>query len=258
MSMPTGRLAGRNAVITGAGSGIGRAVAVLFAREGATVTVADFDAAGAAETVASIERGGGVAWPHQVDVSSAAQVERLVREAHTRASRLDILVNNAGVGFAGTALTQSESDFDRMYQVNVKGVFLGCKHAIPLMLAQGGGIIINMASVAGLVGLPDRTGYCASKGAVIALTRAICADYVGQGIRVNCICPGTIDSPWVERITSAYPDPAAARASMVARQPVGRMGTPEEVAHAALYLASDEAGYVQGSALIIDGGITAR
>ncbi len=258
MTVQPGRLSGKNCIVTGSGSGIGRAIATLFAREGASITVADFNLIAARETVENITEDGGTAWPYQVDVSQATPVEALVKEAYGRAGRLDILVNNAGVGVAGTVVTQTEDDFDRMYAVNVRGMFLGCKYAIPLMVEQGGGIIVNMASVAGIVGILDRAGYCASKGAVIALTRSVSADFIAQGIRANCICPGTIDSPWVERITRSYDDPAAARAAMVARQPVGRMGTPDEIAHAALYLASDEAGYVQGSALIIDGGITAR
>jgi NAD(P)-dependent dehydrogenase (short-subunit alcohol dehydrogenase family) len=142
--------------------------------------------------------------------------------------------------------------------VNVKSVYLGCKYAVPVMIAQGGGCIINTASVAGMVGIVKRASYSASKGAVIALTRQVAIDFVEQGIRVNCICPGTVDSPWVGRLLSQADDPAAARQALVARQPLGRLGTPEEVAAAALYLASDDASFITGTGLVIDGGLTAR
>ena len=142
--------------------------------------------------------------------------------------------------------------------VNVKSVFLGCKYAIPHMIAQGGGVIVNTASVAGMVGLVKRASYSASKGAVIALTRQVAIEYVEQGVRVNCLCPGTVDSPWVGRLLGQADDPGAARAALVARQPMGRLGTPEEVAAAALYLASDDAAFITGTGLVIDGGLTAR
>jgi 2-keto-3-deoxy-L-fuconate dehydrogenase len=149
-------------------------------------------------------------------------------------------------------------EWDRVMAVNVKSVFLGCKYVIPHMLEQGGGVIVNTASVAGMVGLVKRASYSASKGAVIALTRQVAIEYVEQGIRVNCLCPGTVDSPWVGRLLGQADDPGAARAALVARQPMGRLGTPEEIAAAALYLASDDAAFITGTGLVIDGGLTAR
>jgi len=149
-------------------------------------------------------------------------------------------------------------DWDRVMTVNVKSVYLGCKYVLPHMIRQGGGVIVNTASVAGMVGIVKRASYSASKGAVIALTRQVAMDFVEHGIRVNCVCPGTVDSPWVGRLLNQTDDPAAARASLVARQPMGRLGTPEEVAAAALYLASDDAAFITGTGLVIDGGLTAR
>ena len=144
-----------------------------------------------------------------------------------------------------------------MFSVNVRGVFLGTKHALPHMLSAGRGSIVNTASIAGLVGLRDRSAYCASKGAVIAFTRQVALQYAGTGVRCNCVCPGTVDSPWVGRLLDEAEDPAVARAALTARQPVGRLGTPEEIAKAVLYLASDDASFVTGSAMVIDGGLTA-
>jgi NAD(P)-dependent dehydrogenase (short-subunit alcohol dehydrogenase family) len=171
---------------------------------------------------------------------------------------IDILVNNAAVGSTQTVIDTDEETWDRVFQVNARGVFLGCKYAIPHMIEAGGGVIVNMASVAGLVGLKNRAAYSASKGAVIALTKAIAIDHVQQNIRCNCVCPGTVASPWVDRLVVAAADPAAERAALAARQPMGRLGTTDEIARAALYLASDDAAFVTGTAFIIDGGLTAQ
>jgi NAD(P)-dependent dehydrogenase (short-subunit alcohol dehydrogenase family) len=248
----------RAAVITGAGSGIGRAMALRFAAEGARILAADVNAEAAEATAAAVRAAGGEALPFAVNVVKPEQVRLMVERAGSVFGRLDILCNNAGIGSTTTVVGQDPDEWDEVMAVNVRSVFLGCKYAIPVMLAQGGGVIINTASVAGMVGIANRAAYSASKGAVIALTRQVAVDYVEQGIRVNCLCPGTVDSPWVGRLLAQSDDPGGLRRSLEARQPMGRLGTPEEVAGAALYLASDDAAFITGTGLVIDGGLTAK
>lgn len=252
------RLAGKNALITGGGSGIGRAMALAFVDEGAQVFVADMRGEDAEETVRQAVEAGGDAAAFQADVSRSADVQAMINACLDRFARIDVLCNNAGIGSTQSVVDTPEELWEAVFAVNVRGMFLGCKYAIPHMIEAGGGIIVNTASVAGLVGLKNRAAYCASKGAVVSLTRAMAVDHVQQKIRCNCICPGTVDSPWVGRLLDAAPDPAAERTALVARQPMGRLGTPEEVAKAAVYLASDDADFVTGSALVIDGGLTAQ
>jgi 2-keto-3-deoxy-L-fuconate dehydrogenase len=252
------KLQQRVAVITGAGSGIGRAMALLFAREGARVLAADVNMAAADETTAAIGVEGGVCEAFAVDVTQADQVRSMIERAVDLYGRIDILCNNAGIGSTTDVVECDPDEWDRVMTVNVKSVYLGCKYAIPDMIKQGGGVIINTASVAGMVGLVKRAAYSASKGAVIALTRQVAIEYVEQNIRVNCLCPGTVDSPWVGRLLDQTDNPVQARESLVARQPMGRLGTPEEIAAAALYLASDDAAFITGTGLVIDGGLTAR
>ncbi|MCU0491860.1 MAG: glucose 1-dehydrogenase [Chloroflexaceae bacterium] len=249
------RLTGKRTIVTGAGSGIGRAIAQRFAAEGAYVVVADLDAAAAAQVATEL---GSACFGLQVDVRSAAAVENLVAQALERWGGLDVLVNNAGVGVAATIPNTSEADYERLMDINVRGTFLGMKYAIPAIAAAGGGAVINMASIAALVGIPDRGVYCAAKGAIMAMTKAAALDHVADGVRINCIAPGTVDTPWVARITAGYADPAAARAAMQARQPHGRFVQPEEIAAMAAYLASDEAASVIGAVMVVDGGMTAR
>lgn len=241
------RFTGKTAVVTGAASGIGFEIAGQLLREGAHVFAADLDPTGVPDGSVAVA----------VDVSKANDVERLIATAVEASGRIDLLFNNAGIGSTADAIDCSVEEWDRLFAVNVRGVFLGTKFAAPHMLRRGAGAIVNTASVAGMVGLRDRAAYCASKGAVIAFTRQVAVQYAGTGVRCNCICPGTVDSPWVGRLLDATDDPAGMRERLVARQPVGRLGTPAEVARAALYLASDEADFVTGSALVIDGGLTA-
>lgn len=251
------RFANQVVLITGAGSGIGRAMALAFAREGAAVWAADVNAQAARETAELAAASGETAVPWQADVSDAAEVQAMIAACVGRFGRLDVLCNNAGIGVAGRCHETDEADLDRILAVNVRGPFLGCKYAIPVFLRQGGGIIVNTSSVAGMVGVRERAAYCTSKAAVVGLTRSLAADYARDNIRVNAICPGTVETPWVARINAHLGDYAEVREQMNARQLIGRMGTPEEVAAAALYLAAPEAGFVHGSCLIIDGGLTA-
>lgn len=252
------KLRDRVAVITGAGSGIGQAMALLFAREGARILAADVNGSAAEETAQQIRTAGGACEAMTVDVVQLEQVRGMIERAQAAYGRLDILCNNAGIGSTTTVVDSEPEEWDRVMTVNVKSVYLGCKFAVPVMIQQGGGVIINTASVAGMVGIINRASYCASKGAVIALTRQVAVDFVEQNIRVNCLCPGTVDSPWVGRLLDQADDRAAARRALEARQPMGRLGTPEEVAAAALYLASDDAAFITGTGLVIDGGWTAR
>jgi NAD(P)-dependent dehydrogenase (short-subunit alcohol dehydrogenase family) len=252
------RLARKNALITGGGSGIGRAMALAFAAEGARVFAADLRGEDAEETAALVRQAGGDAGSCRAAVSCSEDVQAMIAAGLSRFGRIDILCNNAGTGSTQTVVDTPEELWEAVFAVNVRGTFLGCKYAIPHMVEAGGGVIVNTASVAGLVGIKNRAAYCASKGAVVSLTRAIAVDHVQQKIRCNCICPGTVDSPWVGRLLDAAPDPVAERAALVARQPMGRLGTPEEVAKAAVYLASDDADFVTGSALVIDGGLSVQ
>ncbi|MCX7624397.1 MAG: glucose 1-dehydrogenase [Thermomicrobium sp.] len=247
----------RIAVVTGAGSGIGRAIAQRFARAGATVVAADLDLAAAAATARLAPDPERIV-PHPVDVREEASVRALMAATIERFGRIDILVNNAGIGTTKDLVETDLDEWENVFAVNVRGVFLCCKYALPDMLARRSGVIVNIGSVAGLIGIPKRAAYCASKGAVVTLTKQIAIAYVREGIRCNCICPGTVDSPWVERLVAREPDPVAARRALEARQPMGRLVQPEEVAAAALYLASDEAAAVTGSVLVIDGGWLAQ
>ena len=232
---------GRTAVVTGAGSGIGHEIARIMLERGATVIAADVNPDSAPD---GCDR-------RRVDVSDPSAVESLM------AGGVDVLFNNAGVGSTTDAVACTVEEWDRLFAVNTRGVFLGTKFALPHMLARGKGAIVNTASIAGMVGLKDRFAYCASKGAVIALTRQVAVQYAGTGVRCNAIAPGTADTEWVGRLLDGADDPAAARASLIARQPVGRLGTAEEIAKAAVYLASDDADFITGTILVIDGGLTA-
>jgi NAD(P)-dependent dehydrogenase (short-subunit alcohol dehydrogenase family) len=251
-------MSGRAVIVTGAGSGIGQATARAFSEVGDRVVVADYDAGAASDTAAELRRAGGDSLAVTVDVSDRVQVRRMVGSTVEAFGRLDIIVNNAGFGVAADVVETTEADLDRTLDVNVKGVFFGCQEAIPAMLEGGGGIIVNISSAAALAAVERRAAYIASKGAVIALTRSIAIDFMRRGIRCNCIAPGTVDSPWVGRIVGGQPDPAVARAKMVERQPLGRLGRPEEIARAVLYLASPDADFVHGTCLVVDGGFTAR
>ncbi|QYJ16048.1 2,5-dichloro-2,5-cyclohexadiene-1,4-diol dehydrogenase [Rubrobacter xylanophilus DSM 9941] len=248
------RLEGKRTIVTGAGSGIGRAIAHRFAAEGARVTLADVDEGAARKVAAEI---GGGCLVHRTDVTVAEEVAALVRRAVEEWGGLDVMVNNAGVGVAATTPETSEEDFERVMDVCVRGTFLGMKYAIPAMRDSGGGAVINMSSIAALVGLKERAVYSAAKGAVLALTRAAAIDHVQEGVRVNAIAPGTVETPWISRITAGLPDPEEARRQMRARQPHGRFVRPEEVAAMAAYLASEEAASVVGACMVVDGGVTA-
>ncbi len=251
------RLRGKVALITGAASGIGQATAVLFAREGAQVGVVDVDEEGAQETVRRISGGEGGAVFVRADVSVASEARAAADAVAGRYKRLDIVFNNAGISHVGVLHEVPEEDWERVMAVNVRGVYLMSKYALPHMIAQGGGCIINMSSAAALLGLSRRAAYSASKGAVLSLTRAMAVDYADAHIRVNALCPGTVYTPFVERyLKEAYRDPASALEALKQRQLTGRLGRPEEIAAAALYLATDDAAFMTGAPFIIDGGVT--
>jgi NAD(P)-dependent dehydrogenase (short-subunit alcohol dehydrogenase family) len=249
---------GRVVLVTGAGSGIGRATAASFAAVGDRVVVADYDGAAAEAVAAELREAGGEAIAVTVDVSDRAQVDAMVATTVARFGTLDILVNNAGIGVAGDILEATADDLERTLAVNVVGTFQCCQAAIPLMLEKGGGIIVNVASVVAFAAVTRRAAYSASKGAIVALTRSIAVDFMARGIRCNAVAPGTVDSPWIGRILADQADPIAARQAMVDRQPLGRLGRPDEIAAAIRYLASPEADFVHGSCLVIDGGFLAR
>lgn len=252
MDEPKPKLADKVALITGAASGIGRATALLFAREGAKVVVVDINQIGGQDTVETICQGGGEAIFVLADVTGAADAERMVKTAVETYGQLDILFNNAGVAHRASVDECSVEDWDRVIAINLKGVFLGSKYAIPVMKRQGGGTIINTASGAGLVGTVRSPAYCASKGGVVLLTKQMALDFARDNIRVNAICPGAVDTPLMEVVFREISDDLAeGKRIYEERLPRGGMLAPEQVAHAALYLASDESGFMTGNPFMV-------
>jgi NAD(P)-dependent dehydrogenase (short-subunit alcohol dehydrogenase family) len=247
-------LKGKRALIAGAASGIGSATALLFGREGAAVSVVDLDAVGGRSVVKRIQEEGGRAIFVRADVTTSADCENVVGKTVSTLGGLDILFNSAGIIRRATVVELSEEEWDRVMAVNVKAAFLLCKHAIPVMAEAGGGVIINTASGWGLVGGPRAASYCASKGAVVQLTKAMAIDHGPQNIRVNCICPGDTDTPMLRSEAEQLGESLARFLARAADRPLRRIGTPEEIAQAVLYLASDAASYVTGTALVVDGG----
>lgn len=238
------RLEGLAAVVTGAGSGIGLATVAALRGEGARVAALDLRPPPAADGVV----------PLVCDVTDEASVDAAVAAAAAELGAIDILVNNAGIGAQGTVEENEIDEWSRVFDVNVFGMVRMSKACLPHLRRSVNPAIVNTASIVSWTGLPRRACYGASKGAVYALTLAMAADHAAERIRVNCVCPGTVDTPWVERLLAAAPDPSAARENLIARQPIGRLGTAAEIAVAIAYLASPAAGYVTGSALQIDGG----
>ncbi|MBS1796856.1 MAG: SDR family oxidoreductase [Acidobacteria bacterium] len=243
-------LTGKIALVTGAASGIGEAIAKTLAAAGAFVYVADVDEANGARVA---NEAGNAAFI-KVDLAARADCERAAAAVLEEKGRLDILVNNAGIGHVGTLLETAEEDLDRLYAVNVRGMFSLTKAFLPSMIARKYGVIVNTASIGGVIAIRDRLAYCTTKFAVVGFTKCVALDHALDGIRANAICPGRVETPFVKKRLSEYADPAKAYAEMSATQAVGRMGTPDEIAASVLYLASDEAAFVTGTAFEIDGG----
>jgi NAD(P)-dependent dehydrogenase (short-subunit alcohol dehydrogenase family) len=250
-------LTDKTAVITGAASGIGEAIARALAGAGAAVYVLDRDTDGGTAVAESIVAAGANATFLPCDIARAEDCRTVAATVVAERNTCDILVNNAGVGHVGTVLTTTEADLDRLISVNIKGLVNMCQAFLPGMIAQKRGSIVNLASIGGIVGIRDRFGYCATKFAVVGMTKCMALDHADTGVRINCICPGRVETPFVAARLAEYPDPAKARAEMSGTQALGRMGQPDEIAAAALYLAADESAFVTGSALIIDGGWSA-
>jgi len=251
-----GRVEGKVALVTGGSSGIGRATALLFAKEGAKVVVADVTVSGGEETVQMIKAAGGDAIFVKADMAKAADVEAMIQKTVATYGRLDCAHNNAGIeGTTKKTHDYDEADWDRVIAINVKGVWLCMKYQIPQMLKQGSGAIVNTASGAGLLGVPQMPAYVASKHAVVGLTKTAALEYAKAGIRVNAVCPGVIKTPMVDRMTNLRP---GRMERMAAAEPIGRMGKPEEIAAAVVWLCSDASSFVTGLPMPVDGGITAQ
>lgn len=244
-------------LVTGAGSGIGAAIAEVFAQAKAYVFVSDRDEKNGRETVARITEQQGQAEFVALDVANEDHCQQAAQQVYRSKLRLDILVNNAGIGHVGTMMQTRGEDLDRLYAVNVRGIFNVTKAFLPGMLMQKSGNIINLASIGGVVGVRDRLAYCTTKFAVVGLTKSLALDHAREGIRVNCICPGRVETPFVAARLKEYPDPEKAYQDMASTQALGRMGKPDEIAHAALYLACDESAFITGTAFLIDGGWSA-
>lgn len=247
---------GKVVIITGAGVGIGRAAAVLFARNGAKVVVNSVTPANGEETLRLVKAEGAEGIYVQADVSKQEDVDRIVDETIQAFGRVDILVNNAGVVLPGRVDNTTMEAYDQTMDVNVRGIFMLCQRVVPYMLKQGGGCVVNTASIAATKGLKDRVVYAASKGAVVAMTRAMAMDHIRDNIRFNCVSPGTTYSPSLERRIQAFDDPEQARADFIARQPMGRLGDPMEMAEGILFACRDDVSFMTGINLQIDGGMS--
>jgi NAD(P)-dependent dehydrogenase (short-subunit alcohol dehydrogenase family) len=255
MPNENGSFAGKVAFVTGAANGIGRAAALAFAREGAGVVVADVSEQGNQETARMVEEAGGRALAVRCDVSRAEDVKAALDKAVEAFGRLDCAFNNAGVEQPITATADlTEEEWDRIVSINLRGVFLCMKHEIPLMLRQGGGAIVNTSSGAGVKGFAGQAAYCAAKHGIVGLSKAAALDYAKSNIRINAVCPGIIETPMMDRFSGGTPE---GRARVIAQEPIGRMGKPEEIAAAVIWLCSDAAAFVVGHAMVIDGGQTA-
>jgi len=245
------------AVVTGAASGIGRATALRLAQDGYGVALVDIDEAGMDKTLRSIESAGGAGRAFRADVGDPHQLGVMLREVLSTMGSPELLVNVAGVAIAATVLDTSDQEWSRVINTNLTGPFLLTRATLPLMLDRGSGVIVNVASVAGAIGLRARAAYCASKAGLVGLTRAVAADYGAAGIRCIAVCPGTVETDWVERIIADDLDPATARERMAARQLDGRLGTPEEIAATIAFIASPSGRFFNGAAVVVDGGMTA-
>lgn len=250
------RLKGKSALITGAGGGIGRAAALRFAREGAAVAIADVQRMAAEETAQMIRAEGGRSFAVAMDVADSAQVSAGVSSVIEEFSHIDILYNNAAVTSLASTESISDAELDRVFSINIKGMFYCCRAVLPGMITRHFGVIVNNASITGIVGAPGMAAYSTSKGAIITFTRTLALEQAENGIRVNCICPASIDTPMLQASFAAAPDPLLARANNIKRHPLGRLGTPQDVANLALFLASDEASFITGGTYVIDGGAT--
>jgi NAD(P)-dependent dehydrogenase (short-subunit alcohol dehydrogenase family) len=252
------KLAGKVAVVTGAGRGIGQAIAVRFAAEGATVVAANRSVDQGDAIVEAIRAAGGEGAFVRTDIRAPEDCARLVAETEERYGRIDVLCNNAGVGLLRTVVETTLDEYAYLMDTNVRGAFLLCKHAIPGMVERGAGAIVNMASVASFVGFERDAAYCASKGALLMLTRQLALEYARAGVRVNAICPGFVDTPELRHYCEQQADPDAALAACNDAHPMGRVGRSEEIAAAAVFLASDDASFVTGASLVVDGGLLTR
>jgi 2-keto-3-deoxy-L-fuconate dehydrogenase len=249
-------LTGKNALVTGAASGIGAATARVLAAAGATVYVADINFDQGVVVADEIVEQGLAAEFVELDVANRASSSKIAQSVIDRDGKLDILVNNAGIGHVGTILETTSEDLDRLFAVNVRGMFDLTKAFIPGMVKRNYGVIVNVASIGGVVAISERLAYCTTKFAVVGFTKCLALDHALQGIRANCVCPGRVETEFVKKRIAEYPDPEKAYREMAATQAIGRMATPDEIAACILYLASDEAAFVTGTALEIDGGFS--
>jgi NAD(P)-dependent dehydrogenase (short-subunit alcohol dehydrogenase family) len=249
------KLSRRVTIITGAASGIGEASARLFAKEGAHLVLVDLDESGLRNVTEELQDLSTVVLDIAADVSDPKTAATVIERVRDNFGRLDVLFNNAGIVIGGSLVECTEEEWDRTMDVNLKSMYLLCRAAVPVMVRQGGGSIINMSSIAGAAGLASRGAYSVSKAGVIGLTNSLAADFVKEGLRVNCICPATVETPSLRRRIAASPNPEEARRAFIARQPMGRMGTPEEIAAMVLFLACDDSRYMTGQAIHMDGGM---